>query len=172
VSRDSTVGTWPIGVSSAETEVYKRAAAYNMPGEAADGMDVLAMYDAVRRAVERGRRGDGPTLLEARTYRFRGHSMSDPVSGTYRSTVEVEQRKKEDDPIAILRDKLFAGGLLEPAELEAMDAEARRIASEAAEFAENSPVPGPETLYRNVWAVENPNGRLFFDGRFDGRSRG
>jgi pyruvate dehydrogenase E1 component alpha subunit len=94
--------------------------------------------------------------------------MSDPVSGTYRSTEEVERRKKEDDPIAVLRDKLFAGGLLDQAGLEEMDAEARRIASEAEQFAENSPVPGPEALYRNVWAVENPNGRLYFDGRSRG----
>jgi pyruvate dehydrogenase E1 component alpha subunit len=91
--------------------------------------------------------------------------MSDPVSGTYRSTEEVERRKKEDDPIAELREKLFAGDLLDQAGLEEMDAKARKIANEAADFAENSPIPGPEALYRNVWAELNPHGRLFFDGR-------
>ncbi len=94
--------------------------------------------------------------------------MSDPVSGTYRSTEEVERRKEEEDPIAILRDKLFAAGILDQAGLEDMDAEARRIAQESADFAENSPPPGPETLYDHVWADVNPHGRLFFDGREQG----
>jgi len=147
------------------TEMQDKSKAHGVPGTTVDGQDVLATYALFRKLAQEVRDGAGPKFVTLETYRFRGHSMSDPVSGTYRSTEEVEQRKKEDDPIAILRDKLFAGGLLDRSELEAMDAEARRIANEAAEFADNSPVPGPETLYRNVWAVENPNGRLFFDGR-------
>jgi pyruvate dehydrogenase E1 component alpha subunit len=133
-----------------------------------DGQDVLATYALFRKLVQEVRAGAGPKFVNLETYRFRGHSMSDPVSGTYRSTEEVERRKKEDDPIAILRDKLFAGGFLDQAGLEEMDREARHIANDAAEFADSSPVPGPETLYRNVWAVENPHGRLFFDGRSRG----
>jgi len=99
------------------------------------------------------------------TYRFRGHSMSDPVSGTYRSTEEVERHKKHKDPISVLKDKLFSAGVLDQDGLKEMDDEARRIASEAADFAEDSPVPSPDALYSNVWAEVNPHGRLFFDGR-------
>jgi pyruvate dehydrogenase E1 component alpha subunit len=147
------------------TEMQNKSIAHGVPSTTVDGQDVLATYALFRKLVQEIRAGSGPKFVNLETYRFRGHSMSDPVSGTYRSTEEVERRKKEDDPIAILRDKLFAGGFLDQAGLEQMDGEARRIANEATEFAENSPVPGPETLYRNVWAVENPNGRLFFDGR-------
>jgi pyruvate dehydrogenase E1 component alpha subunit len=147
------------------TDMQDKSLAHGVPGTTVDGQDVLATYALFRKLVQEVRAGEGPRFVNLETYRFRGHSMSDPVSGTYRPTEEVERRKKEDDPIAILRDKLFAGGFLDQAGLEEIDAEARRTASEAAEFAESSPVPGPETLYRNVWAVENPNGRLFFDGR-------
>ncbi|MGE0159558.1 MAG: pyruvate dehydrogenase (acetyl-transferring) E1 component subunit alpha [Gemmatimonadales bacterium] len=148
-----------------DTEMQHKSTAHGVPGTSVDGQDVLATYALFRKLVQEVRAGGGPKFVNLETYRFRGHSMSDPVSGTYRSTEEVERRKKEDDPIAILRDKLFAGGHLDQAGLEQMDAEARRIANEAAEFAEASPAPGPETLYRNVWAVENPSGRLYFDGR-------
>ena len=91
--------------------------------------------------------------------------MSDPVSGTYRPTEEVEDKKENHDPIEILRDHLFDGGHLDQAGLEEMDAEARRIVSEAEEFADNSPPPDASALYNNVWAEINPNGRLIFDGR-------
>jgi pyruvate dehydrogenase E1 component alpha subunit len=114
------------------------------------------------------RDGAGPQFVNLRTYRFRGHSISDPVSGTYRSTEEVERHRQEADPIRILREKLFAGGILDQEGLEEMDAEARRIAQEAADFADGSPAPGAETLHRNVWAELNPHGRHFFDGRSRG----
>jgi pyruvate dehydrogenase E1 component alpha subunit len=91
--------------------------------------------------------------------------MSDPVSGTYRSTEEVDRAKKELDPIALLRDILMDADLLDSDGLEEMDAEARQTASDAADFADESPKPGADALYRNVWAVENEHGRLFFDGR-------
>jgi len=90
------------------------------------------------------------------------------VSGTYRSTEEVERHKAEEDPIRILKERLFAGGLLDQEGLQEMDVEARRLAQEATDFADASPVPGPETLYRNVWAELNPSGRHFFDGRSHG----
>jgi pyruvate dehydrogenase E1 component alpha subunit len=145
--------------------MQNKSVAHGVQGTSVDGQDVLATYALFRKLAQEVRAGSGPKFVNLETYRFRGHSMSDPVSGTYRSTEEVERRKKEDDPIAILRDKLFAGGFLDQAELEDMDRDARRIANEAAEFADSSPIPGPEALYRNVWAVENPHGRLFFDGR-------
>ena len=91
--------------------------------------------------------------------------MSDPVSGTYRSVEEVENAKVERDPIALLRDVLMSADLLDQQGLEEMDAQARQISAEAADFADASPLPGPEALYRNVWAEINPNGRLFFDRR-------
>ena len=148
-----------------ETEMQEKSAPHGIQGTSVDGQDVLATYALFRKLVQEVRDGSGPKFVNLETYRFRGHSMSDPVSGTYRPTEEVERRKKEDDPIVVLRDKLFAGGLLDQAGLEEMDATARRIANESADFAENSPVPGPENLYRNVWAEVNPHGRLFFDGR-------
>ena len=147
------------------TDMQEKSGPHGIPGTSVDGQDVLATYALFRKLVQEIRDGAGPKFVNLETYRFRGHSMSDPVSGTYRPTEEVERRKKEDDPIVVLRDKLFAAGLLDQAGLQEMDAKARTIATEAADFAENSPVPGPEALYRNVWAEVNPHGRLFFDGR-------
>jgi pyruvate dehydrogenase E1 component alpha subunit len=147
------------------TDMQDKSMAHGIPGVSVDGQDVLATYALFRKLAQDIRAGAGPQFVNLETYRFRGHSMSDPVSGTYRPTEELERRKKEDDPIVVLRDKLFAGGYLDQEGLEKMDAEARRIAQEAADFAEQSPVPGPETLYRNVWAEENTHGRLYFDSR-------
>jgi pyruvate dehydrogenase E1 component alpha subunit len=147
------------------TDMDEKSRSHGIKGITVDGQDVLATYALFRKLVADVRNGAGPQFVNLETYRFRGHSMSDPVSGTYRSAEEVERRKREEDPIVILRDKLFAGGILDQAGLEAMDAEARRIAQEAADFADASPLPGPESLYRNVWAHEGPHGRLFFDGR-------
>ena len=147
------------------TEVKTKSAPYGIPSHSVNGQDVLETYGFFRDLVADVRGGAGPQYVDLRTYRFRGHSMSDPVSGTYRSVEEVERAKEEEDPIALLRDRLFAAGTLDADGLQEMDAEARRIASEAADFAEASPVPGADALYRNVWAEVNPNGRLFFDGR-------
>lgn len=147
------------------TDMEDKSSAHGIKGVSVDGQDVLATYALFRKLAEDVRGGAGPQFVNLETYRFRGHSMSDPVSGTYRPTEEVERRKQEEDPIAVLKEKLFAGGILDQEGLEAMDADARRISQEAADFAEASPLPGPETLYRNVWAEEGPHGRLFFDRR-------
>jgi pyruvate dehydrogenase E1 component alpha subunit len=147
------------------TDMEDKSMAHGIQGISVDGQDVLATYALFRKLVADIRGGSGPKFVNLETYRFRGHSMSDPVSGTYRSTEEVERAKEEEDPIRVLKDKLFGAGVLDQDGLEEMDAEARRIASEAADFAEESPPPGPEALYSNVWAEVNPNGRLFFDGR-------
>jgi len=147
------------------TDMEDKSGAHGIQGVSVDGQDVLATYALFRKLVKDVRDGAGPQFVNLETYRFRGHSMSDPVSGTYRSTEEVERRKQEEDPIRVLKDKLFAAGVLDQHGLETMDAEARRISQEATDFAEASPVPGPETLYRNVWAEEGPHGRLYFDGR-------
>ena len=147
------------------TDMEEKSKPHGIPSISVDGQDVLATYALFQKLVADVRAGAGPQFVNLETYRFRGHSMSDPVSGTYRSTEEVERHKAEEDPIRVLKEKLFAAGALDQDGLQEMDAEARRVAQEAADFADASPVPDPEALYRNVWAEINPNGRLFFDGR-------
>jgi pyruvate dehydrogenase E1 component alpha subunit len=145
--------------------MVEKASPYGIPASSVDGQDVLATYAHFRDLADEVRGGGGPRFVDVQTYRFRGHSMSDPVSGTYRPVEEVEAKKEQQDPIEILRDHLFDGGHLDQSGLEEMDVEVRGVVEEAAEFADNSPPPGPEALYSNVWAEINPNGRLFFDGR-------
>ena len=147
------------------TDMVEKSSPYGVPASSVNGQDVLATYAHFRRLAAEVRGGGGPRFVDVQTYRFRGHSMSDPVSGTYRPKDEVEQKTYEEDPIAILRDHLFGAGHLEQGTLEAMDAEAREVAQDAADFADASPFPGPEALYSNVWAEINPNGRLNFDRR-------
>ena len=147
------------------TPVVRRSCAYGVEGTQIYGQDVLQVYDHVSRVVEEVRKGEGPAFVEVQTYRFKGHSMSDPVSGTYRSKDEVEERREKADPITILRDRLMEAGILDQEGLEEMDQEVRSIVDEAAEFAEEAEDPGPEDLYTHVYARENEGGRLFFDGR-------
>jgi pyruvate dehydrogenase E1 component alpha subunit len=145
-------------------DISQKASAYAMPAAIADGMDVLDMYRVMKEAADRARAGEGPTLIEARTYRFVGHSMSDPVSGVYRTKEDVE-REKQKDPIRIFADLLAREGILSQEELEKQDEEVKRLSDEAAEFAENSPEPGLEELYTEIYATEDVHGRLYFDGR-------
>jgi pyruvate dehydrogenase E1 component alpha subunit len=140
----------PIKVSSAEVEVYKRGSAHNIPGEAVDGMDVLAMYDAVKRAADRGRAGEGPTLLEARTYRFRGHSMSDPA--VYRTRDEVET-ERANDPIPKLRDYIIKKKLAKQDVFDAIDEKIEGEVNESIKFADESPWPSPDKLYADIYAT-------------------
>lgn len=158
------------GMGTAFTRVSRtvmsaKSGAHGIPAHVVNGQDVLETYAYFRDLSAQVRGGAGPQFVDLETYRFRGHSMSDPVSGTYRSTEEVNKAKEEQDPIAHLRDVLMDAGALDSAALEEMDAEARGIAADAADFAEASPLPGPEMLYAHVWADVNANGRLFFDGR-------
>jgi pyruvate dehydrogenase E1 component alpha subunit len=145
-------------------DISQKAQAYAMPSAIADGMDVLDMYRVTKEAVDRARAGEGPTLIEARTYRFVGHSMSDPVSGVYRTKEDVEEAKL-NDPIRIYANLLADLNVLSQEELEAMDEEVKQVSEQAAEFAENSPEPGPEELYTEIYAEEDVSGRLYFDGR-------
>ena len=147
------------------TEMEARSGAYGIPAHTVDGQDVLETYRFFEELAGRVRGGAGPQFVNAITYRFRGHSMSDPVSGTYRSREEVESQVEERDPITILRERLMEAGLLTRKELEALDAEARAACEDAAEFADASPPPDPATLYDHVYAEINPHGRLFLDGR-------
>ena len=143
-------------------DISQKAAAYDMPSVVADGMDVLSMRNTMLEAVERARTEKIPTLVEARCYRFMGHSMSDPVSGVYRTKEEVEEHK-EKDPIRVLIDQLKGADLLSDDELNAMDKRVHEEVDDAAEFADQSPEPGIDELYTDVYAEENEHGRLFFD---------
>ncbi len=147
------------------TAMEARPGAYGIPAHTVNGQDVLETYRFFEDLTDRVRSGAGPQFVNAVTYRFRGHSMSDPVSGTYRSKEEVDAHVAEQDPIKILRDRMMSADLLTQSELEAMDAEARAASEDAAEFADASPLPSPSTLYDHVYAEVNPHGRLFLDGR-------
>ncbi len=147
------------------TDMEARSGAYGIPAHTVNGQDVLETYRFFADLAEHVRSGAGPQYVNAVTYRFRGHSMSDPVSGTYRSKEEVESRIEEQDPIKILRDSMMNAGLLTQAELEDMDAAARAASEDAAVFADASSLPDPSTLYDHVYAEINPRGRLFLDGR-------
>jgi pyruvate dehydrogenase E1 component alpha subunit len=143
-------------------DISQKAHAYDMPSAVADGMNVLDMRAKVGEAVERARKDGTPTLIEARCHRFMGHSMSDPVHGVYRTKEEVEEAKQRD-PIRIFIDTLKESKTITDDEVKALDQRAHEIVDDAAEFAENSPEPGIEELYTDVYATEDVHGRLFFD---------
>jgi pyruvate dehydrogenase E1 component alpha subunit len=126
-----------------------RGVAYGMANETVDGQDVLIVRDAVARAAELARSTQSPSLLEMQTYRFRGHSMSDAVSGTYRTREELDEYIKRD-PIEIFRKKLAAEGLVTDADIEKMEAEVKQVVDDAWEFADASPEPPPEALFEDV----------------------
>ena len=133
---------------SAETEVYRRACAYNIPAEQVDGMDVLAVRDALRKAVQHTRQGKGPYFVEAVTYRFRGHSMADPEF--YRTKEEVQQWRARD-PIKLFERQLRDWGLIDDAGIKRLEDEVENVVNEAERFAEESPAPDVSTLYDNVY---------------------
>ena len=134
--------------SSSTTELYMRGASFGIPGEQVDGMDVLAVRDATARAVKRAREGGGPYILEVKTYRYRGHSMSDPAK--YRTKEEVDEVKKTRDPIDHLKMLLAAAKATED-ELKAIDNEVKAIVAAAVQFAQESPEPDPSELYTDVY---------------------
>ncbi|HYK83647.1 MAG TPA: pyruvate dehydrogenase (acetyl-transferring) E1 component subunit alpha [Gemmatimonadales bacterium] len=136
---------------AAVTDVVEHACSYDLAAELVDGMDVWAVRTATERAVARARSGGHPTLLEVRTYRYMGHSMSDPLHGVYRTKEEVEEQKKRD-PIAHLALKLRDEGVLDQAGLDALDAEVRAAVAEAVRFADESPDPDPAALTSDVLA--------------------
>lgn len=146
---------WAIGMAheraTSEPEIYKKAAAFGMVGVEVDGMDVLAVRTAALEAVKRARAGEGPTLIEAMTYRFRGHSLADPD----------ELRSKEEkefwlsrDPIKQLSSYLMEKNLATAEELKEIENKIQAVVDESVEFAENSPEPDPSELYRYVFAED------------------
>jgi pyruvate dehydrogenase E1 component alpha subunit len=134
--------------SSATIDLYKHGESFGIPGEQVDGMDVLAVGEAGERAVAHARAGKGPYVLEMKTYRYRGHSMSDP--GKYRTKDEVERMRSEHDPIDQARKLLLDGKHIDEAALKEIDKEVKTIVAEAAEFAQHSPEPDPGELYTDV----------------------
>jgi len=135
--------------ASAIHDIYQRGAAYDVPRDVVDGQDVLAVREKVGEAVHRARSESTSTLLEVRTYRFMGHSMSDAVSGTYRSKAELEEYMKRD-PIMVLRTRMESAGEIDDARMSALDAELRAVVQDAWDFAEASPEPQAESLFENV----------------------
>lgn len=133
---------------SVSSIIPSRSDAYGIPGEQVDGMDVLAVYEATKRAVTRARRGEGPTLLEVKTYRFRGHSMTDPAY--YRTREEEQQWRSTRDPIGIFEKMLLENGVATQGEFDENDARAIQISEDAAEFADTSPDPSLDELYTDV----------------------
>ena len=134
---------------AAVTDVVEHACSYDMAAELVNGMDAMAVYGATERAAERARKTGHPTLLEVRTYRFMGHSMSDPLHGVYRTKEEVEEQKKRD-PISQLALKLKEEGALDGPALDALDAEVRAVVEAAVQFADQSPDPDLAELTSHV----------------------
>ncbi len=121
-----------------------------MPNEVVDGQDVMAVREAMQRAVKRARAEHVPTLLEVRTYRFMGHSMSDAVSGTYRTKEELDEYMKRD-PIALLRDRMEQDDGWTEADMAKLDDEVKAIVEDAWNFADASPEPPLEALWEDVY---------------------
>ena len=137
--------------SHAQTSIVKRADAYAMPGVLVDGQDVAAVYEATRAAVDRARGGDGPTLIEAKTYRFDEHNVGLLVRYPYRRPEEIESHRTGRDPIRLYRQVLLADGFAE-GEVQAIEDEAATAVADAIRFAEESPLPGPESLYEHMYS--------------------
>jgi pyruvate dehydrogenase E1 component alpha subunit len=135
--------------ASARTDFFHRGMAYGIQGEQVDGMNVLAVHEAGLAATEHARSGQGPIILEMMTYRYRGHSMSDPAK--YRTREEVNRVRAEHDPIDQARQRLLDGGTTEAA-LKEIDGAVRGLVAEAAQFAQDCPEPDPAELWTDVWA--------------------
>ncbi len=133
-------------------DIYKLADAYEMPADKVDGMTAEAVHDAVARAVKRAREGDGPTLLEMKTYRYKGHSVSDPQK--YRSKEEVEEYK-DQDPITKVANTILDNGFATQAELDAIDARVNVMVDESVKFAEESPWPSDDEVLKDVYIDQN-----------------
>ncbi|MFV2053036.1 pyruvate dehydrogenase (acetyl-transferring) E1 component subunit alpha [Aliiroseovarius sp. YM-037] len=144
--------------ASSTPDLYTRGEAFGIPGEAVDGMDVLAVKAAGEEAVAHCRAGKGPYILEMKTYRYRGHSMSDPAK--YRTRDEVKKMRDERDAIEHVRDLLLQGKHASEDDLKAIDKEIKAVVNEAAEFSKESPEPAVEELWTDIYAEEIPQEAL------------
>lgn len=129
-------------------QLYKRGAGYGIPGSQVDGMDINAVQEAAQKAVKHVRSGKGPIIVEMMTYRYRGHSMSDPAK--YRTKEEVQKFRSESDPIERLKGVILEEGFADEAALKEMDKEIKAVVKKSAEFAQESPLPDPEELWTDV----------------------
>ncbi|HEY8427457.1 MAG TPA: pyruvate dehydrogenase (acetyl-transferring) E1 component subunit alpha [Sandaracinaceae bacterium] len=154
-NNEYSMGT-PLSRTTAVTDLTTKAPGYAMARDRFEGHDVLVVRDRIREAVERARSGGGPTLIEIRTYRFRGHSMSDP--GKYRTPEEVEERKKRQDPVRVAAAKLLESGVTED-ELARIDAEVEEVVQDAVRFADESAPATMESVWRYVTAPSSAEGR-------------
>jgi len=136
--------------STSTPDIYTRGEAFGIPGESVDGMDVLAVKAASERATAHCRAGKGPYILEVKTYRYRGHSMSDPAK--YRTREEVQKMRSERDPIEQVRDMLLTGKHATEDDLKAIDKEIKEVVNQSAEFARTSPEPALEELWTDIYA--------------------
>ncbi|NNC36035.1 MAG: pyruvate dehydrogenase (acetyl-transferring) E1 component subunit alpha [Hyphomonadaceae bacterium] len=134
--------------ASAQTELYKRGISFGIEGVQVDGMDVLAVRDATIKAAKHARSGKGPMIMEMMTYRYRGHSMSDPAK--YRTREEVKEVREDHDPIDMVKNRLIKEEWADLDSLKAIDKEIKAIVNEAAEFAKTSPEPDPSELWTDV----------------------
>ena len=142
------MGTSVKRAAAKSEEMYARGAAFGIPGEQADGMDVRAVRAAGAKAVAHCRAGKGPFILEMKTYRYRGHSMSDPAK--YRTKEEVQKMRQEHDPIEQVKARLIADGSQTEDDLKGIDREIRAIVTAAADFAQTDPEPDPSELWTDV----------------------
>ena len=143
------MGTSVERAAAKSEEMFARGAAFGIPGEQVDGMDVRAVKAAGDKAVAHARGGEGPYILEMQTYRYRGHSMSDPAK--YRTRDEVNKTREERDPIERVRQRLMNAHGVSEDDLKAVDKEIRAIVNESAEFAQNDPEPDPAELWTDVY---------------------
>ncbi|GJD95418.1 pyruvate dehydrogenase (acetyl-transferring) E1 component subunit alpha [Methylobacterium iners] len=134
--------------ASAQTDFSKRGISFGIPGEQVDGMDVRTVREAATRAIAHARSGEGPYILEMQTYRYRGHSMSDPAK--YRTKDEVSKMRDEHDPIEMVRKRLIEAHGVPEGDLKATDAKVREIVNESAEFATHDPEPDPSELWTDI----------------------
>ncbi|MEM6650007.1 MAG: pyruvate dehydrogenase (acetyl-transferring) E1 component subunit alpha [Pseudomonadota bacterium] len=138
--------------SHADTHLYRRGASFGIPGKEIDGMDVVEVREASREAVEHARAGKGPYVLEMKTYRYRGHSMSDPAK--YRTREEVDGMRGPSDPIERCKERILKEGFADEDALKAIDKDIKAIVKEAADFSLESPEPDAKELYTDVYAEE------------------
>ncbi len=136
--------------STSTKDIYHRGEAFGIPGEIVNGMDVLAVKEAGEKAVAHCRAGKGPYILEIKTYRYRGHSMSDPAK--YRTREEVQKVREQSDPIEHVRELLLTGKYAAEDDLKAIDKEIKEIVNQAAEFSKESPEPSVEELWTDIYA--------------------
>ena len=136
--------------SHSETHLYRRGASFGIPGEEVDGMDVVAVREAGASATEHARSGEGPFILEMKTYRYRGHSMSDPAK--YRTREEVDDVRERNDPIKRCEKRIKDNGYADDEALKEIDKDVKAVVKEAAEFAQESPEPDPKELYTDILA--------------------